>query len=185
MTFPAYRPLLRSQSSERVALGLTEDGTPIGLGLAEFVKDREAIVHSLYVIQKYRGRLHATALLAALENAAREAGKVKVSAVWMAGQVFTEAVERILAKSGWAPPELRMYVLKSDLKSIDRSRWLTRAKLEPGFETFLWTELTSAEHEALLERQRVQPIPDYVWPFASSPRSNQNPAWACATGAKS
>jgi GNAT superfamily N-acetyltransferase len=169
MTFPAYRPLLKSPPSDRLALGLTDGGTPAGLGLAEFGENGEVIVRSLYVIGKYRGRGYATALLAALEDAARAAGKVKLSAVWMAGQGFTETVEHILAKGGWAPPELRMYVLKSDLESIDRSRWLTRAKLEPGFETFLWTELTAAEREAMMERQRMQPIPDYVWPFASSP----------------
>src|SRR5579863_7519497 len=140
MTFPAYRALLLGASSERIALALTIDGIPAGLALAE-QGGQEAIVQSLYVLAPERRRGHATALLEALEDTAREAGFSKISAIWMAGQPFTTAVERILEKRGWESPHVRMHVIHSDLQSIDRARWMTRVKPEPGYEVFAWAEL--------------------------------------------
>jgi GNAT superfamily N-acetyltransferase len=169
MTFPGYRPLLMSPPSQRLAIGLMDGGRAAGLGLAEPMEDGEVMVHSLYVVAGLRRKGYATALLAALEGAAREAGCAKAAAIWMAGQPFTAAVERILAKRDWEPPQLRMHVIRSDLESIDKARWMTRARLEPGYETFPWVELTAAEREALFQRQALHPIPSVVWPFSSSP----------------
>jgi GNAT superfamily N-acetyltransferase len=167
MTFPAYRALLLGPSSERIALALTIEGAQAGLALAE-KGDREAIVQSLYVLAPERRRGHATALLGAIEVAAREAGFPKVSAIWMAGQPFTAAVERILEKQGWDAPHVRMHVIHSDLQSIDRARWMTSVKLEPDYEIFPWTELSADERAALERWQERQKIPDWVWPFTSS-----------------
>jgi GNAT superfamily N-acetyltransferase len=168
MTFPAYRPLLTGPSSERIALALTIDGAPTGLALAE-TGEQEATVQSLYVLAPHRGMGHATALLAALEDAAREAEFPKISAIWMADQPFTTPVERILEKRGWEAPHVRMHVIHSDLKSIDRARWMTSVRLEPGYEIFPWTGLSAAERTALEAWQAKQNLPDWVWPFASSP----------------
>lgn len=169
MTFPAYRALLAGRSPHRLALGLTAGNTPAGLGLGELLASGDVIVRSLYVAPALRSQGHATALLAALEGAAREAGSVKAIVVWMADQDFTPVVERVLAKRGWAPPARRSYVLNSNLASIDQAPWLTRARLEPDFETFLWTELTHSEREALERLQASRPLPPEVWPFAFSP----------------
>ena len=167
LTFPAYRSLLRSGPSNRIAIGLMEDGKPTGLGLAELAEGGEVVVRSIYVATPLRRRGHGAALLEAVEGHAREAGCAKLSAVWMAGLETSDAFEHMLDKQGWEPSQLRMHVLTSDLESIDRSRWLSRVKLEPGFETFSWTELTAAEREALFERQARDPIPQDVWPFSS------------------
>lgn len=169
MTFPAYRQLLRSSPSQRLAIGLADGGKPAGLGLAGFAANGEVIVHSVYVAEYLRGRGYANALLAALEDAARQVQCTRLSAVWMAAQPFTDAVEHMLQEHGWEPPQLRMHVLQSNLESIDRARWLTRARLEPGYEIFPWIELTNTEREALIERQNANPIPQDVWPFSSSP----------------
>jgi len=174
LTFPAYRSILRSPPSRRIAIGLTEDGKPAGLGLAEFGADREVNVRSIYVVAPLRRQGHGAALLAAVENQAREAGFARLSAVWMAGQEFSEPFERMLDKQGWEPSHLRMHVLTSDLASIDKSRWLSRATLEPGYETFLWTTLSATERAALFARQAANPIPQDVWPFSSSPDIEPN-----------
>jgi GNAT superfamily N-acetyltransferase len=167
MTFPAYRPLLLGPQAERIALALTADGAPAGLALAEKA-DLEAVVQSLYVLAPERRQGHATALLAALEDAAREAGCGKVSAIWMGDQPFTAAVERIVLKRNWEAPHVRMHVIHSDLQSIDRARWMTNVQLEPGYEIFPWTDLSTDERAALERWQAQHKIPEWVWPFASS-----------------
>ena len=168
LTFPAYRSLLRGAPSTRIAIGLMEEGKPAGLGLAEIIDSGEVAVRSIYVAAPLRRRGHGAALLAAVERCAREAGRAKLSAVWMSGLETSDAFEHMLDRQGWEPSHLRMHVLTSDLESIDKSRWLSRVKPEPGFEIFPWTELTAAEREALFARQARDPIAHDVWPFSSS-----------------
>ena len=169
MTFLAYRPLLFGDPARRLALGLTHADEPAGLGLVELDPDGAARLRSLYVAEALRGRGHAAALLEALEAAALAAERAEITAVWMAGQPSTAAVERVLAKRGWEPPAPRMHVLRSNLESIDRARWMTRARLAPAFETFLWKDLTAAERAAVERRQATHPVPREVYPFNVSP----------------
>jgi len=168
-TFPAYRRLLRGPDAGRIAMGLTDAGHAAGLALAEFAAEGEVVLRSIFVAEPLRRQGHGAALLAAVERSAREAGSTKLSAVWMAGQASSATLERLLDRQGWEPSQLRMHVLTSDLASIDRSRWLARARLEPGYELFPWTELTAQERGALLARQAADPIAPDVWPFSSSP----------------
>ena len=168
MTFPALRPLLFADPARRVALGATAAGEPVGLGLCERGPEGRARLHSIYVAEAFRGRGLATALLERLEVEAAAAGAWELSAVWMTGEPSTAAVERVLARRGWEPPALRMYVLKSDHPSIDRARWMTR-RLDPGFETFLWKDLTEAESLALHRRQETAPVPAPLFPFDLNP----------------
>lgn len=169
MTFPFYRALLFADPGRRLALGATLEGEPAGLGLVERGIEGRAHLRSLYVTDTLRGRGLATALLERLEEETRAAGDVELSAVWMAGQTSTPAVERVLAKRDWTPPALRMYVLRCDHPSIDRARWMTR-RLDAGVETFLWKDLTATEREALIRRQETQPVSREVFPFNFSPQ---------------
>lgn len=169
MTFVSYRSLLFADPARRLALGLTHAGEPAGLGLVELDPEGGTHLRSLYVADALRGRGLAAALLEALEAAALAAGRAEITAVWMAGQPSTAAVERVLAKRGWEPPAPRMHVLRSNLESIDRARWMTRARLDPGFETFLWKDLTAAERAAVERRQETHPVPREVYPFDASP----------------
>lgn len=169
MTFPMYRPLLLGDPARRLALGLTHADEPAGLGLVELEPNGDTRLRSLYVAEALRGRGLAAALLEALEAAGRAAGRAEITAVWMAGQPSTAAVERVLAKRGWEPPAPRMHVLRSNLESIDRARWMTRARLDPAFETFLWKDLTAAERAAVERRQETHPVSREVYPFNFSP----------------
>lgn len=173
MTFPSYRPLVFADPARRLALGASVEGEPVGLGLVERLAAGGARLLSLYVVEALRGRGLATALVERLEHEAREAGDAELSTVWMTGQSTSAAVERVLAKRGWEPPALRMYVLRCDHPSIDRAPWM-KLRLAPGVETFLWKDLTDADREALLRRQEETPVPAEVFPFNARPDFEPN-----------
>ncbi len=171
LTFPYYRPLLLSalDRARTIAIGLRRDDAAVGLGLVELLPGVGASVRSLYVAPELRGRGWATALLARLEDETRARDHAELRAVYMAGEPNVPAIERILAKRGWTPPGLRMYVLRSNLASIDRAPWMRRHRLGPDLEVFPWRELTAAEYQALLRRQATHPVSPEVFPFNFSP----------------
>jgi GNAT superfamily N-acetyltransferase len=171
LTFPYYQRLLLSALDRPrvIAHGLSRGGEPVGLGLVELMPGYGASVRSLYVAPDVRGRGWATALLARLEDDTRARGYGELRAVYMAGEPSVPVVERLLAKRAWDPPALRMYVLRSNLDSIDRARWMHRHRLGPDLEIFPWRDLTAADRAALLARQAERPVSPEVFPFNFSP----------------
>lgn len=170
LTFPYYRPLLLPAPHPQVlARGLLRGDEPVGLGLVEIVPGHGAYVRSIYVAPGLRRRGLAAELLRRLEAATRARGESELRGVYMAGESNVEAIEALLARCGWDPPALRMYVLRSNLDSIDRARWMQRHRLGPEFEIFPWKDLTAAEREALLARQATHPVSREVFPFTFSP----------------
>jgi len=171
LTFPYYQPLLLSalDRPRAIALGLSRDGEPVGLGLVELVPGHGASVRSLYVAPDLRGRGLGTSLLARLEDETRARDHAELRAVYMAGEPNVPVIERLLAKRGWEAPQLRMYVLRSNLDAIDHARWMQRHRLGPDLEVFLWKDLTATEGAVLLRRQAEQPVSPEVFPFTFSP----------------
>jgi GNAT superfamily N-acetyltransferase len=171
LTFPYYRPLLLDARHRPrvVALGLLRGDEPVGLGLVEIVPGDAACLRSVYVAPDLRRRGHAGELLERLEAATRERGEAELRGVYMTGEPNVPAIEGLLAKQGWDPPQLRMYLLRSNLESIDRARWMRRHRLGSEFEIFLWKDLTGAERDALLARQATHPVSREVFPFSFSP----------------
>jgi ribosomal protein S18 acetylase RimI-like enzyme len=171
LTFPYYQRLLLSalDRPRTIALGLSRDGEPVGLGLVELMPGYGASVRSLYVAPELRGRGWGTSLLARLEDETRAREYVELRAVYMAGEPNVPVLERILAKRWWDPSRLRMYVLRSNLESIDRARWMHRHRLGPDLAIFPWRDLTAADREALFRRQVEQPVSAEVFPFNFSP----------------
>jgi hypothetical protein len=171
MTFPLYRPLLLLPhlAERRIALGATRDGEAVGLGLVELLPDGDANVRSVYVADAHRRQGLGTALLERLEAETAARGRRELTAVYMAGEPNVPAIERMLARRGWETPRLRMYVLRSNLESIDRAPWMHRHRLGPEFELFPWKDLTPAERDGMLRRQAEHPVSREVFPFTFSP----------------
>jgi GNAT superfamily N-acetyltransferase len=171
LTFAYYQRLLLNalDRPRAIALGLERDGEPVGLGLVEVVPGHAACLRSLFVAPELRRQGLAGDLLARLEAATRERGEAELRAVYMTGEDNVVAIERLLARRGWDEPRLRMYVLRSNLESIDRARWMHRHRLGPDLEVFLWKDLTAADRKALLRRQATHPVSPEVFPFNFGP----------------
>jgi hypothetical protein len=84
----------------------------------------------------------------------------------MSGQDYTQTLENIFQKTGWAAPQTRMLVVRCSLDSIKSAPWLNRYALPKGYEVLPWAQVSSAERESLLLSNLEKPwiAPDLV-PF--------------------
>ncbi len=162
MTFPAYRHLLEGVPARRhqdaagaptirpLAIGLLVEEEPAGLALAELPMEagHEPELLSIWVTPSLRGRGLGTLLVAAAEQAVAERGFRRLEAVYTTGKASTPAVERILARRGWAQATLRTVLVRFTVEDLDRIPWM-RLPVRPGFEAVPWAEVTPAEKAAL------------------------------------
>ncbi len=164
MTFPAYRHLLALRPAPRhpaqgdrrlvqpIAIAAFGGETPLGLVLAEvpFDPGRPAEMLSLFVAPEWRNHGIGTRLVAALEEALALKTCTHVTAVYTTGKPSIAALERVLAKRGWSPPQPRTVVVRFTPEEAARTEWFGRITLPPGeFEIFPWTELTPEERLAI------------------------------------
>src|SRR5438552_2927036 len=107
MTFSKNAVLLRglTEDSPAIALGVTHDDVPAGLGLA-FSRDQSAEVLSLFIVPQFWSRGLGTQLLQSLEQILKERGCLHVSMSYTTQSPSLTALERILQKQGWSRPRL-------------------------------------------------------------------------------
>ena len=152
LTYPKYRSLLGGDA-DVVAVSATDQGQPIGLGLARVgAADRTGEVLSIAVSPGYRGRGIGTALLDRVEQDMGKTASV-AQAVYMGNTPSAEAVKRILEKRGWGPIRPRMLVCRSNLECIFRAPWMHRSYLSPDYEIFPWCKLTPEEERDVREQR--------------------------------
>lgn len=168
MAFPAHRHLLDLRPAQLrlgepaapavvpFAVGAFTGGEPVGLALAAARRTdkRDAELLSLFVVPGSRRQGVGRALLEEVETVAADRGVVRLQAVWMTGRAGTDAVEGMLACSGWTAPAPRMLSVRFTLDDLARVPWIARHRLLPGLEIFPWAELTAAERERLVASQR-------------------------------
>jgi len=164
MTFPAYRHLLSLRPSPRhpdqgdrrlvqpLAIAAFGGEVPLGLVLAEvpFEPGRPAEMLSLFVAPGWRNHGIGTRLVAALEDALALESCARVTAVYTTGKPSIAALERVLEKRGWTPPETRTVVVRFTPEEAAQTEWFGRITLPPDqFEIFPWAELTADERLAM------------------------------------
>jgi GNAT superfamily N-acetyltransferase len=162
LTYPRFRRLLEQFDQfqdSTVAVGYHLLGEPAGLGLAQLCPDCQAAhVHSLFVRPAYRWRGLGTALLARVEQEVAQREYDRVSMEYPADHAETPALEHVLAKCGWQPPQrtfLRCAVLgKPAVDALMAAPWMQSPQLPAGFELFAWNDLSLDERQQI-ERQRV------------------------------
>lgn len=167
MTFPAYRHLLGLKRALRHldapslpvitpwALGAFREGEPAGLVLAEIPDPPADTVEvlSLFVPPPQRGKGLGTRLLEDAADRLARAGVSRLHGVYMTGQPTQDALERVLAKAGWEPPQTRMLTIRFTLEEARRTEWYGRYPLGGGLTVFPWAELDPGEREALVKSQ--------------------------------
>lgn len=149
MTFPAYRAAVRSP--EAITVCAWAHGEPVGLAAAvpHPATPGEAVVLSISLKPDWRGRGGGTRLMAALEDAMLARGIGRATLTYMSGNPSTSAVERILARTGWAAPQPRMMICYSTIAHLAEGDWVRKHRGGDGAGFFPWRELTAAERAGL------------------------------------
>ncbi len=170
MTFPSYQFILQKLQSEDsiVAIGANVNQKPIALVLARlFPQEEAAIILSIFVESAYRCQKVGTSLLVYLEQVLQQRGCKQVELVYTTGKSTTPALKHILQKEGWNQPEFRMLICKAVSKEMIQAPWLHKHSLPDGFTIFLWSDLTQAERNSILEKQNAQAwYPEILSPFS-------------------
>lgn len=168
LTFPCYIPALLAAPStpEIVAVVATYNDAPIGLGLAGLTRgETQASLLSLAVAAAYRRQGVATALLSALMPQLGAAGADGVHAIYTAGQPSTPAVERLLQRSGFSPPQPRNLLCTAEAQIL-RAPVLGAAELPAGATIGLWLGVSASERARLRDELAAHVnIPKDVGPF--------------------
>lgn len=167
LTFPLFRPQLQvlKPGNSIVAIAATNALAPVGLALAEIQPDdQSAQVLSLFVAPSYRRQGIGTALLSRLESELRSQGCTHLELVYTTGKPTTAALERLLDRCQWAPPQPRMIVGKSTCSQIRNAPWMKRTVLPASYRVFPWQEMTEGDRAALQQHTHTW-IPTQLTPF--------------------
>lgn len=170
-TFPYYRSKLQAiePNGSVVAIAATSNlGEPIGLALAEIGQDdKSAFVRSIFVKPNYRSIGIGTALSIRLEEELSIRGCTEAKLDYTTGKPTIPALERLLQKCNWAPPQFNYLVCKSNQNKIFHAPWMQREyRLPAAFSIFPWVEITPEERQAIQQEQEAkQWIPAFHIPF--------------------
>jgi GNAT superfamily N-acetyltransferase len=132
-------------------------------------------VLSVYVQPALRRQGVAGALFKALAEELSRLGWSRAEVVYTTGRPGSAAVERLLARGGWAPPATRtvlVHLVPREMVASELFAEKRLAALDPGFEIFPWSELPAAERDALRaadERRRWVTPGLAAWKFDSEP----------------
>lgn len=167
-TYPFYRPRFLTGDPDLIGVAAHSGGHPVGFALASVrAADRRiADLLSVSVAVPQRRRGYGAALLGQMEEAMRNRSCIAAAAIYMTNKSYTEAVEGLLDKAGWSEAERRMLFCESDFATITKAPWMAQRAFPDGYEPFLWSTLSPAERQGILDRQcREQWYPETLTPF--------------------
>ena len=163
-TFPAYRELLSQSRSDVIGVVAWRLSAPIGLALAH-LKNNDSELLSLFVNQENRSCGIGTRLLVRLEERLRYIGVNAIHTTFMSGKPGSMALERVLEKSGWEPPHIRMLVIRCSLQKSLAAPWIRPRSLPRGSSIIPWKNVSAMEKQQILFSQQSEPwIPDELVP---------------------
>lgn len=171
-TFKFYQPKLQAIKPQGsiVAIAANSDlDKPIGLALAEIKQDgKSGCVLSIFVEKNYRSLGIGTAMLTRLEKELASRGCTEIILDYTTGKPTTPALERLLTKCSWTPPQFRYLVCKSNASHIFNAPWMQKEyRLPTTFSIFPWMEITPSERQVIQQEQEASSwiVPSFHVPF--------------------
>jgi len=165
MTYPRHRAALLApqDSKSSVAVGVYLDSQPLALALASVDRATHAAeLLSLFCQASHRKRGLGTALLVSLEEELKKRGCVCLSCVWSSGAAGAAALDRILQRCGWSPPQERMLLCTAD-EEIMKAPFFHPPiydRIERAFanaQIFPWVEIPDDDRHSIDRRQNDSP----------------------------
>lgn len=169
LTFPSIKKRWQTyqQRGELLGVSASVSGTMVGFVIAELLPDSAAEILSLFVLPDYRQQGIGTKLVGYLERELAQQGCSQVTVAYQATALTATALEPLLQKFNWQPPQATFLLGKTTTEKIAAAPWLTRYPLPAAFTVFPWHELTAAEAESWQQRQDYPPS---LNPFTNDPR---------------
>jgi len=125
-----------------------------------------AEIISLFALPDYRRQGLGGRILFLLEKNLVRQGCEQMEINYRSDWPGCAAVERILHKQGWEPPEDTWMLAKTTMERQARSPYINRYGLGPDYETFPWTKVTDEERQYIKEKQeREQWFQPMMSPF--------------------
>ncbi len=135
----------------QIILGASFWGQAAGVAIVH-TKEEEAQLTDIYVLPEYRRAGIGTALLAAVEEAARCAGAGKLHALYRPDE-HTPAFKALLARRGWPAPALtHMVFWTTREQDALHLPWVQKYRFRPPYEVFPWPEVTDTERAYIARR---------------------------------
>lgn len=165
-TFPSLQKRWSSQpqQGELVGVSASAGGEMVAMAIAELLPDRSADLLSLFVQPAYRNQGIGTRLVYQLQQELAECDRISVQ--YQATQIAQIALEPMLQKLGWQPPQPTLLLAKTTTAAIAQAPWLTRYPLPAALTMFPWLELTEADRAELQQLD----IPPALSPLADADR---------------
>jgi uncharacterized protein (TIGR03032 family) len=176
-----FEPLVPERFRRRIQAGAVDPSTPLlGVGVslgkrlvgvaAASIPDDSGASHAyaLGVLPPHRGQALGTELLERLENRVHKAGARVLECNFRASISSLPALERLLEKRNWEPPEVKRYLYKGKRSRVPES-FLEELPRKPARGTlFEWADLTVNERNdiaARLASSSESAIPESLSPF--------------------
>ena len=158
--------LLSTQDLTTIAIGVSLQGQPVGLVLAEYLKDRcQANILSLFVAPGHRQQGIGTALLIQIEKMLTASSCQQIDFLYGLN-LTTPVIERMLKQQNWTPASAYSLQCLTNLETIEQAP-LNRYTFPQKFTIFPWSELTDLEREKIERRENGLNYPNELCPFRS------------------
>ncbi|MBL0389499.1 GNAT family N-acetyltransferase [Tumebacillus sp. ITR2] len=163
---PEIQSLLHELPPSFTALGVSREGTPIGLAVVERQK-RAGMSHllALTIADAERGRGYGHLLLSALETSLRQKGTHTLGVEYVSGTNLPSVEAGFLTACGFATPRPGIFIWGGPLQVIHDLPWVERMRLPEAFTCDFFTTLTAEERSFVKNGLGVW-YPPILSPFA-------------------
>jgi len=166
LTFPKIRQLVQTKQIQEPLVGVVAlyQEQPIGAIFGEFSGGTVKVL-SWFVSPAHRHKGVGSTLLSKLEQAVAHCSQMNIN--FRNDWRRLAAIEHILDKQGWTPPQTGLLLCKTTTEQIAKADWLNKGQLPADFEIFPWSELSQAERNAI---QSAPCYPPALTPFQEEDR---------------
>jgi GNAT superfamily N-acetyltransferase len=157
LTFPRYRNVLKRTPllNGLIAIGAAYMGVPVGLILGGVSEQNDhAEILSLSTVPSHRGKGIAQQLLSTAVEQLKARGCQQVDLYYVNGKPTTPALERILEKGSWTPPQPITIIAHSDMNHVREKLINLEYPLPEEAEIFAWHDLTDADRSEIEQREQ-------------------------------
>lgn len=141
LTYPSLAPgsaAWRKLKGELLGISASQNGTLVGLALAECTPEGKAQLVSLFVTPPQRRQGIGARLIAHLSAFLRQQGQASLSVSYQAPRQQAAPLDRLLPRLGWPTPQQTFLLLEGEAEQLAALDWAERFPLPDGYSLEPW-----------------------------------------------